>query len=75
MEAKKEKRPLISAEEQARRAKAAEKALASDALEGYGPMTGLAHELQQAWIRGEITIEESIQRLAAHQEAKARGSN
>ncbi len=69
MEAKKVQQPLVSAEEQARREKIAQKVQASEALEGYAPLSpedGLAYELQQQWIKGEITIEENIARLKAH---------
>lgn len=69
MEVRQEKRPLISAEEQERRRTHVEEVEASEALEGYaplGPKDGLAYELREAWVRGEITTEEWGERLRAH---------
>ena len=46
---------------------------ASAALEGYAPLSetgGYAYELQQQWIRGEITSKERIALLKAHRGLK-----
>lgn len=55
--------------EQQARAESVKATEASEALEGYEPLTeadGYAYELQQKWILGEITSEESIALFRAH---------
>lgn len=59
--------------EQQARADIVSRVEASEALEGYAPQSeigGYAYELQQQWIRGEITSEEHISLLKKHRGIK-----
>ena len=59
----------VTDSEQQARAQAVQQTEASEALEGYAPLSeigGYAYELQQQWVRGEITSEEQIALLKGH---------
>lgn len=55
--------------EQQERADIVKQTEASEALEGYAPLSemgGYAYELQQKWVKGEITSKERIELLKKH---------
>ncbi len=57
--------------EQKERAEIIRQTEASEALEGYAPLSevgGYAYELQQKWVNGEITIKQRIELLKKHRE-------
>lgn len=60
---------MSSSQTKADRQKISDRVQASSALEGYEPLTlddGVPYILQQEWIDGKITLEESKQKLLEH---------
>lgn len=60
---------MIDEEEVQKRLRIIKEVEASEALEGYDPLSpkdGYSYELQQQWARGEITLEEERELLSKY---------